>query len=185
MGIALHFPERLHYNILQSFSLHDIKRQPAMKNLISTALAIGFANAAIIKVSELVYRPEYRKYCEENLCGNYGKLPICPPTCGTSDEMYGKVLSYRNCLVLQTEFIPREKVIPEYLRGKRLHNELTEKLFTAADMKNILVMSSGPWKNFSCMSAYSIDSEAMAKACGMVCWGHDGIIRYFSCLLFN
>ena len=156
-----------------------------MRNLISMALAMGFAHAAIIKVSELVYVPEYRRYCEENRWGNYGKLPVCPPACGTSDEMYDKVLACKNCLVLQTEFIPREKVMLEYLRGKRLHNELTEKLLTAAGMKNILVMSSGPWKNFSCMSAYSIDSEAMAKTCGMVCWGHDGIIRYFSCLLFN
>lgn len=156
-----------------------------MKDLISKALAIGFAHAAIIKTSELVYVPEYRKYCEENRCGNYGKLPVCPPACGASDEMYAKLLSYENCLVLQTEFLPKKKVTQEYLRGKRLHNELTEKFIITNCIENILVMSSGPWKNFSCMSAYSIDAEALARSCGMVCWGQDEIVRYFSCLLFD
>ena len=32
------------------------------------AAAEGFAAAAVIPVNELVFVPEYRKYCEENSC---------------------------------------------------------------------------------------------------------------------
>ena len=156
-----------------------------MNNMISEALALGFSGAAIIGTDELVYVPEYRKYCEENLCGNSGKLPVCPPACGTSDQMHERLLMYKNCLVLQSEFLPEEKTMEEFIRGKRLHNELTEKLLDRLKLDDILVMSSGPWKKNSCMSAYSIDADAMAKACNMICWGNDGIIRYFSSVLFN
>ena len=99
-----------------------------MNNMISEALALGFSGAAIIGTDELVYVPECRKYCEENLCGNYGKLPVCPPACGTSDQMHERLLMYKNCLVLQSEFLPQEKTMEEFISGKRLHNELTEKL---------------------------------------------------------
>ena len=47
--------------------------------MLDKALANGFAKAAVIDAKELVYVPEYRKFCEENLCGNYNKLPVCPP----------------------------------------------------------------------------------------------------------
>ncbi|MDO4204187.1 MAG: DUF2284 domain-containing protein [Selenomonadaceae bacterium] len=156
-----------------------------MHDMISEALAAGFAHAALIGTADLVYVPEYRKYCEENLCGNFGRLPVCPPACGTSDQMHERMLRYAKCLVLQSEFVPQEKTNQEYIRGKRIHNELTEKLLEQLQLDDVLVMSCGPWKNYSCMSAYSIDAEAMSKSCGMVCWGNDGIVRYFSSILFN
>ena len=56
-------------------------------NLIQEALSLGFANAAVIDVKDLVFVLEYRKFCEENLCGNYGLVPACPPACGTAEEM--------------------------------------------------------------------------------------------------
>lgn len=146
---------------------------------------MGFTNAAVIDTSELVYVPEYRKYCEENLCGNYNKLHVCPPACGTNEQMHEKMMMYEKCLVLQSEFTPKEKTQAEYIRGKKIHNQLTDKLLEKLNLENVLVMSAGPWKNYSCMSAYSIDAEAMAKSCSMICWAKDGIVRYFSSILFN
>ena len=46
-------------------------------------------------------------------------------------------------------------------------------------------MSAGPYKHHSCMSAYCVDAQEMADAVGMICWGHDGKIRYFSQILFH
>ena len=40
-----------------------------------------------LPVRELVVVPEYRRFCEQNLCGNYGVLPACPPVSGTVEEM--------------------------------------------------------------------------------------------------
>lgn len=154
-------------------------------DLIKQALKMGFAHAAIIDVDELVYVPEYRKYCEENLCGNYNLLPVCPPACGTVEEMHSKILQYKKALVLQTEMVPVRKELSEYKMGKKKHNELMDKLLDELGLQDILVMSAGPWKKYSCMSAYSIDAEKMANSCNMICWGKDGVIRFFSSILFN
>ena len=46
-----------------------------MKNYISAAKQLGFTDAALLPVEALVVVPEYRAFCEQNLCGNYGVLP--------------------------------------------------------------------------------------------------------------
>ena len=52
-------------------------------DLIKEALSMGFANAAIMDTKDLVFVPEYRQFCEDNMCGNYNLVPACPPACGT------------------------------------------------------------------------------------------------------
>ena len=71
-------------------------------DLIKEALSMGFADAAIMDTKDLVFVPEYRQFCEDNLCGNYNLVPACPPTCGTVEEMQAKALKYEKALVLQT-----------------------------------------------------------------------------------
>ena len=56
-------------------------------NLIEEAKALGFSDAAVISTDQLVFVPEYRVFCEDNLCGNYDKNPACPPQSGTVEEM--------------------------------------------------------------------------------------------------
>ena len=46
-------------------------------------------------------------------------------------------------------------------------------------------MSAGPYKNCSCMSAYSVDAQKMADAVGMVCWADDSDVRFFTQILFH
>ena len=137
----------------------------ATEEIIAKALAAGFSQAAVMNAAELVYVPEYRKYCEENVCGNYNKLPVCPPACGTVEEMHASMLPYSKALVLQTELVPLKKEKAEYLAGKRKHNQLMDLLLPELHLQDCLVMSAGPWKNYSCMSAYSIDAAKMAESC--------------------
>ena len=49
-------------------------------DLIKEALSMGFADAAIMDTKDLVFVPEYRQFCEDNLCGNY-KPGSCMSTC--------------------------------------------------------------------------------------------------------
>lgn len=71
-------------------------------DLIKTAKELGFSNAAIMNTKDLVFKPEYRVFCEENRCGNYDLNPACPPESGTVEEMKAHALSYEKALVLQT-----------------------------------------------------------------------------------
>ena len=67
-------------------------------------------------------------------------------------------------------------------------NKLTEQLsekMKEAGKTDFLIMSSGPYKHHSCMSAYCVDAQKMADAAGMLCWTDDGMVRYFSQILFH
>lgn len=153
-------------------------------NLIEEAKALGFSDAAVISTDQLVFVPEYRVFCEDNLCGNYDKNPACPPQSGTVEEMKEHALKYEKTLILQT----MQDGLMDYKKAKLSHNKLTEQL--AEKMKeegitDLLIMSAGPYKHNSCMSAYCVDAQKMADAAGMLCWTSDGMIRYFSQVLFR
>lgn len=157
-----------------------------MEKYLDQALEIGFVNARIMPVKDLVYVPEYRRFCEENVCGNYDKHPACPPKCGTADELHARMLKYNTALILQTELKLPQFDQALYLAAKREHNLLAEKLMEKLEtdcIKDYLFMAAGPWKTNSCLSAYCVDAQKMADSCGLICWGNDGIIRLFSLIL--
>ena len=68
----------------------------------SLAREAGFTNTAVIPADQLVFDPSLRKYCEDNLCGNYGKNYSCPPECGTPEEMKARTEQYRLAWIFQT-----------------------------------------------------------------------------------
>ena len=157
-------------------------------DLIKEALSMGFANAAIMDTKDLVFVPEYRQFCEDNLCGNYNLVPACPPACGTVEEMHEKALKYEKALVLQT--VLKDPVMDPILfkQAKHAQNILTEQLakwMQENGKEDVLIMSAGPYKNCSCMSAYSVDAQKMADAVGMVCWADDSDVRFFTQILFH
>jgi len=158
-----------------------------MKNYIEIAKQLGFSDAAFMNVSDLVVVPEYRKYCEENLCGCYGVLEACPPKSGTVEEMVNRMKAYKKALILQTEVTPADmNDAMEHKKAKREHNMLTEQMMEYMyqdGIHDILMMGAGPWKTSSCMSAYCVDAQKMADAAHMKCWANDGKARYFSLLL--
>ncbi len=159
-----------------------------MKDYISYAKQLGFTDAALLPIEDLVIVPEYRRFCEQNLCGNYGVLPVCPPMSGTVEEMTAAMRKYRTALILMIETTPVDfENTAEQKTAKRHQNLLTEQLMEkmkADGRQELLMMGAGPWKHASCMSAYCVDAQKMADAVHMKCWANDGKIRYFSLILF-
>ena len=43
-------------------------------DLVKEAIFLGFSGAAVMDTKELVFVPEYRTFCEENLCGCYNVI---------------------------------------------------------------------------------------------------------------
>lgn len=80
-----------------------LNKEEQIEKLRKTALAAGFDAVAVVSTDDIVFRPEYRKFCEENLCGNYGKNYACPPYCGTTEEMAEKIRRFRYAAVFQTK----------------------------------------------------------------------------------
>lgn len=178
--IAINF-ELWHYkNNKEYCSEQGVKNM----DLIKEAEELGFSQAAIMDTKNLVFVPEYRTFCEDNLCGNYDKNPACPPESGTAEEMMKQALQYEKTLVLQT----MQGTDMEPKKAKLMQNKLTEQLaekMRAEGKTDILIMTAGPYKHHSCMSAYCVDAQKMADAVGMLCWTNDGIVRYFSQILFH
>ena len=160
-----------------------------MQDYVQLAKDFGFTDAALLPVADLVVVPAYRFFCEENLCGNYDVLPVCPPMSGTVEEMTANMRRYQTALVLTIETTPNcytDKA--EQKAAKRAQNILTEQLMDqmrADGQTDLLMMGAGPWKTASCMSAYCVDAQKMADAVHMKCWENDGKIRYFSLILFG
>ncbi len=173
------------------------------KKLIETALELGFSDAAIIKTDELVFIPEFRSLCEENLCGKYGVNYACPPDCGSIDEMRKKVLNWEYALVMQTMWDIDDPLDDAQIKPvKAQHNQLTRRLIDRTGEPGLMIGASGcslcnpcaitenmpcrfPDLQFSCMSAYCIFVKDMTERCHMDYECAPGITTFFSMFCFN
>ena len=173
------------------------------KILLDTALNMGFANAALMNTEELVFIPAFRPLCEENLCGKYGVNYACPPDCGTVEEMRQRVLHWRRALVMQTMWDIEDPLDNEQVKpAKARHNRLTRQLIDRAGQPGMMIGASGcslcspcaitegqpcrfPDLRYSCMSAYCIFVEEMAKSCGMEYDCGPGVTAFFSMYCFD
>ena len=158
-----------------------------MQDYAALAKEAGFTDAALMPVRELVVVPEYRAFCEENLCGNYGVLPACPPMSGTVEEMTAAMRRYQTALILMNEITADYHDTAAQKAAKIHQNLLTEQFMArmqADGLHDLLRMGAGPWKHASCLSAYCVDAQKMADAVHMKCWANDGKVRYFSLILF-
>lgn len=157
------------------------------EELKKMAEAQGFAHTAFLPVKDLVFVEEYRKYCADNLCGNYDKLPACPPKCGTVKEMRARAQQFDTAFVMQSIHTLDITDSKEIAAAKHMHNLMTRAVVEGARKLGVtgLVMSAGPTKDSSCMSAYCVDAGKMAESCGMEYWLTDGRVALFSQFLFN
>ena len=65
---------------------------------VKEAKELGFSNAAIMDTQKLIFKPEYRRFCEENQCGCYNVNPACPPESGTVEAMKQRALTMKKLL---------------------------------------------------------------------------------------
>ena len=156
-----------------------------IQKLLTFAREAGFSAAAVMETKDLVIVPEWRKYCEQNRCGRYGVNPSCPPACGTVEEMTARLTRFDRALVLQSTVNPEEMKVNGVKfdlneKSEALLLRLPEIGITESDM-----ITAGPYKQWSCVSAYCIDAQKMADKVGMLCWAHDGLNRFFTLILYN
>ena len=178
------------------------------EEMIKVAEEYGFTKAAVIGTDELEFVHEFRMFCEQNACGNYGRNYGCPPYCGTPQEMEDKVMKYNKALVFQSR-TPVEDIFDdgETKQIKKVHTGLTLQVVRELQKKGLDPVGSyvmcGPCnycdsckmsqgipcvseKNqFSCLSAYCIDACKMAKTCEMDMQWNGDVVSFFSLYLFD
>ena len=154
--------------------------------IIALSKSEGF-EAAILETSKLEFDFSFRKYCEQNLCGNYAQSEFCPPLCKSAEELKDEVLKHKFVLVLKSEhYIPDLEDEEKIKAANAAHNEATLgiinklpefcgalALCTSADIeipKNITA---------ACLSAYCVNVLKMAKSCQMSYAYKDSILPLF------
>lgn len=173
---------------------------------IEYAIEEGFADAAIVDTSEIVFDPGFRPYCEENLCGQYNANYTCPPVCGTPEQMKQRILSHKKAIVLQTVWEISDYTDKKAIRhAKGEHNAATIRLvkrMREEGYDGIIVGASGcalcspcamvenkpcrfPDFAFSCMSAYCIFVRLLAENCNMCYTCEDGLLAFFGMYAFD
>ena len=157
------------------------------KNMIDAALQTGFEAAVIVKTEDIPFDIAFRRYCKENICGQYGANYSCPPDCGTGEEMQSRIISRKKALVVQSVNRITDFSSPEIERAKKRHCGFTielEKKLKALNIEGFTVGACGctlcdpctkkagkpckfPERAYSCMSAYCINVKSLCEACGL------------------
>lgn len=171
--------------------------------LLEQALALGFANAALVDTADITFMPSFRPLCQENLCGKYGVNYSCPPDCGSVEEMRRRVLGWRRALVMQSMWDIEDPLDEGQTKpAKARHNRLTRDLIDWAGEPGLMIGASGcslcapcalaegapcrfPALQYSCMSAYCVYVKDLAERCGMEYDCGPGVVAFFSMYCFG
>ena len=73
-----------------------------MKDIVEQALAFGFSHAGVLDAATLKPREEVRDMCAAGKCKGYNHSWVCPPGCGTLEEMVEMMAGYKAGVIVQT-----------------------------------------------------------------------------------
>lgn len=131
--------------------------------LIAVALQCGAAKATIIGQDKIVLSAQFRRICESNQCGGYGKCWKCPPEIGPVEELMAEVRSYSHALLYQSIATIEDSFdIEGMFEAGHQHALLSQKIQSA--LKPLLHQSS---LHLSCGGCHLC--ETCAKAVGEAC----------------
>lgn len=157
------------------------------RELIHWAQQEGF-EAAVVRGEDIPVNPTFRRFCEQNLCGNYGASYACPPDCGTVEEMRERLLSQDRVLVMEKTWEVKSFSDPETVtRAKNGHNGALLRLMGQLRQQGYSCFGAGyngcplcspcrhtlgeacphPEERIACLSAYCVDVGALAEKCGL------------------
>lgn len=72
------------------------------EKLAALAAKTGFDHFGPLKKEALVVRQEVRDMCAVNRCGKFGTFWVCPPGCGTLEELTEKLSKVTSGIILQS-----------------------------------------------------------------------------------
>ena len=130
--------------------------------LIDEVLQFNVARAAIIDPAGIQYSSEFRRLCEENKCGHYGKNWMCPPAVGPYEDLKAKARQYKEGLVFQTVHqLSRSGDRKGIREAFRAHDEALKKIIGHLQdrygLEGILPLGAGPCTY--CLKCTSLDGE--------------------------
>lgn len=177
------------------------------KALIQTVKDMGAQNAGVIPVSELTFDLIFRKMCEANTCGNYGKCWMCPPFAGEAEELIARAKTFDQVLVYQTigqleDSYDWEGMMEAAAHQSALARKLSDYFDTLPLARKLHLGAGGchvcqvcakrtdepcrfPDKAMSSLETYCIHVSNLAASAGMNYINGQDTVTYFGALLFT
>ncbi|MGM9681320.1 MAG: DUF2284 domain-containing protein [Eubacteriales bacterium] len=182
-------------------------RNPDFDPMIAEALRAGADRASVIRTTDIRLDPIFRRLCEDNVCGNYGKCWMCPPDAGEIGALMEELRSYEYALVYQSVHQLEDSYDFEgMMAAAGSHSRLTlsiRKAFDGRDFAKVLHLGAGgchvcpvcakrdnlpcrhPELALSSLETYGVDVSALAAACGMKYTNGPNTVTYFGAMLFR
>lgn len=173
--------------------------------LIELALSLGATNAATVDVRDVVTDVAFRKLCEANVCGRYGRCHTCPPDIGDAEELIRRVRTYDRALVYKTVSAIEDSYDYEgMVEAKKKTFTLALRLRESCNLpKDALHLSAGgceiceicskasgepcrhPSLALSSLEGYCINVYELAKNTGMKYTNGTDTVTYFGAIFFK
>ena len=169
------------------------------------ALKLGACRAELADPKQIATDAAFRKICEGNGCGVYGKCYTCPPDCGPIDEMMEKLHGFHSALVYQTVGQLEDSFDFEgMIEAGNWHNCLAQKLrdwAETAGMTGALHLGAGgcrlcavcakvtgepcrnPERALGSLESYGVDVTKLAKQTGMPYTNGSDTVTFFGMIL--
>lgn len=176
------------------------------KVLVDIALKHGADRAAVIAVESIPFDAAFRKACEANSCGKYGRCWMCPPDVGDINEMIGKAREYDRAFVFQTVGQLEDSFDFEgMMDAAKHHNDIAQAVSDEVlpMLPGALVLGAGacqvcercaketeepcrfPDKAIASLESYGIAVYQLAPLCGMKYINGTDTVTYFGTVLFG
>lgn len=182
----------------------------SLEALIPQVEALGAHKAALVDVAQIVFEPDFRKACESNTCGKFGKCWTCPPDVGDIHQLIAIAKGYKKALVFQTVATledsfdiegMQEAAKNHNLLGHRLRDDFGPTVLAIAP-EGYLQLSAGgckgcpscarkedlpcrhPEKALASLEAYGIAVSQLAEAAGLKYVNGQNTVTYFGAFLF-
>lgn len=176
-----------------------------MRQLCDQILSLGAVDTAVIGVETVTFNPDFRKVCESNACGLYGRSWMCPPLLGEAESLIAKAKTFDALLVYRTVGELEDSFdIEGMLDAGRRHNDLAQaiqRLVREKGETDVLHLGAGgcrrcpvcakmearrcrhPEEALASLEGYCIDVSRLAASCGMQYHSGPGTVTYFGALL--
>lgn len=177
-----------------------------VETIVQIALDCGARGAQYLPGSAIVTDPVFRRICEGNACGKFGRCYMCPPDIGPVEDLMAQVKKYSHAVLYQSigtiedsfDFEGMMEVGHAHcMLSQRIRQALTDKLpghlhltgggchLCERCAKQDDIPCRFPDMALSSLEGYGIDVYRTSKATGLKYINGENTVTYFGIVLFD
>lgn len=178
-----------------------------LEPLTQAILDLGAHRVGTARVEDIDFEPDFRKLCESNACGMYGRSWMCPPHVGPVEELIAQAKKFQWAVVFQTvdaleDSYDFEGMMAAGAKMNRLAAAVRRKLDELGIQRRLLLGAGGcrvcrtcaklqdrpcrhPDQALSSLEAYGVNVSVLAPQAGMQYIHGPNTVTYFGAVLLG